>query len=73
VFTEYEGVAEGETETGYGSPVYIQRTGHSVISQEDADRMAACAVAITENQFYGSDITDGTYGEEDNTATVGAI
>jgi hypothetical protein len=73
VFTEYEGVAEGETETGYGSPVYIQRTGHSVISQEDADRMAACAVAITENQFYGSDITDGVYGEGDNIATVGAV
>jgi hypothetical protein len=73
VFESYSAVAEGTTETADGRLVLIHRTGESVISQADADRMAACAVAITENQFYGSDITDGAYGEDGDTAIVGGV
>lgn len=63
VFEEFESTKDGSTETANGTPVYIQRTKTSPISQVNADALATCAVAVTENQFYGSDITDGTYGD----------
>lgn len=69
VFDEYTSTKEGSTTASGDRPVYIQRTKTSPISQANADALAECAVAVTENQFYDLDVTDGVYG--DGEAIVG--
>ena len=63
VFEEFSATAQGETTTADGNPVSIVRTATSPISQENAQSLAECAVAITQNQFYGQDIPPGNYGD----------
>ncbi len=62
VFEQFTATADGSTTTADGRSVYIQRTATSVISQENAQSMAECAVEQTIAQFYGSEIPEGNYG-----------
>jgi hypothetical protein len=62
VFDSFTSTKEGTTETGNGLTAYIQRTVESPISQANADALAECAVATTQNQFHSRDVLAGTYG-----------
>lgn len=70
VFETFEATADGTTETLDGRTVYIQRTSESSISQANADALVACAVASTQNQFYGSEVDSGVYGEDGNRVII---
>jgi hypothetical protein len=63
VFEEYSSTKDGTATTAAGLTAYIQRTNTSPISQANADALAECAVNVTENQFHGSDIPAGIYGD----------
>lgn len=64
VFENYTGTAEGTTVTAQGLDVYIRRSAVSVISQENADALAACAVEQIKNQLFRQSIECGVYDSE---------
>jgi hypothetical protein len=61
VFETFTAYAEGMTTTAYGGDVYIRREAVSVISQENAQALADCAVQQIIAKFHQSNIPEGVY------------